>query len=837
MKKLIGRTLQVLISILIGLFILVGLLAIILPRLSFPTINGSVQLPGLDGKVEIIRDEVGIPHIYASTTHDLFMAQGYVHAQDRFFQMDFFRASALGQLSSMFGSAQFGNDAFIRTVGWGRIARAEYENQNSETRAVLDAYAAGVNAYLAERQGLRLSFEYTIVGLLSPDYKPAPWEGYHSLAWAKVMAYDLGANMRTEIERAILLKTLTPEQLIEISPEYPADMPVTVPNFTPTASSSPVNVLAERTLELDDALAAAESNLDLLGALLGVHDDSLGSNNWVIGGSRTATGKPFLADDMHLGEQMPSIWYEVDLQCSPVGPGCPYQVTGYSFAGVPGVIVGHNARIAWGFTNVGPDVQDLYIEKINPENPNQYEYMGEWVDMEIIEETLTAGNGTEKPLTIRITRHGPLITDVFGALNDFGDLTSSELPEAYGIALRWTALDELEVVEAILGINGSANWDEFRVAASFFDAPSQNMVFADVDGNIGYQTPGNIPIRAPGHDGLLPIPGWTGEYEWQGYIPFEELPYLYNPPAGFIATANNAVVDSTYPYSISQFWAYGHRAKRIIELIEQAPGLITADTIAAIHGDNKDLNAEVLVPVLLQVKVDETLQTGLDLLRTWDYQNHMDSAPAALFNVFWKHLLNLTFQDQLPERYWPTGGGRWFVVVENLLDEPDSDWWDNVSTTGTRETRDIIFEQAFMAAVKELEEKSGKDPSKWRWGDLHTITFHNPSLGKSGISIIEAIFNRGPYPASGGTDMVNAAGWSASRSDYSISSIVSERLIVDLSNFDNSRSVISTGASGHISHAHYQDQVDPWRLIQYHPLTWTRSATEARQDGLLVLEP
>jgi penicillin amidase len=837
MKTALRRILKILFGILISVLVLVGVLIIVLPRLSFPTINGTVRLPGLDGKVEVIRDQTGIPHIYATTTHDLFMAQGYVHAQDRFFQMDFFRASATGTLSALFGSGQFPNDAFIRTVGWGRTAQAEYNQLDAETKAVLDAYAAGVNAYLDERQGPWLSLEYTVVALLSPNYQPAAWEGYHSLAWAKVMAYDLGGNMRTEIERAILLKSLTSEELAEISPAYPEEMPVTVPNFNLERGQVPSSLLAERSAELDAALAAAQQNLNQLGALLGAYQEGLGSNNWVIGGSRTATGMPILADDMHLGEQMPSIWYEVDLQCQPVGPACPYQITGYSFAGVPGVIVGHNARIAWGFTNVGPDVQDLYIEKINPANPNQYEYMGEWVDMKIIEETLSASDGTEEALTIRYTRHGPIITDVFGGLRDFENLTSSDLPSAYAIALSWTALEELEVVDAILGINQARNWDEFRQAAQFFAAPSQNMVYADIDGNIGYQTPGNIPIRADGHDGLLPVPGWTGEYEWQGFIPFDELPYLYNPPADFIATANNAVVDDRYPYSISQFWSYGHRAQRIVEMIEQAPGLITPEYVAEIHGDNKDLNAAALVPVLITVDMDEELQPYVALLSTWDYQNHMDSAPAALFNAFWKHLLNMTFNDQLPERYWPGGGSRWFVVVRNLLDEPESNWWDDASTPGQRETRDEIFAQAFSAAVNELEETLGKDTNTWRWGDLHTTTFHNPSLGQSGIAIIEAIFNRGPYPTSGGSDMVNAASWSATSGDYTVSSGVSERLIVDLSNFDNSRSVITTGASGHVGHPHYDDQIDPWRLIQYHNLYWIRSTIEANQSGTLVLEP
>ncbi|MBN2549888.1 MAG: penicillin acylase family protein [Anaerolineales bacterium] len=836
MKGLLSRIAKIVLSMLLILAILLGSGAAILPRLSFPRINGDVQLVGLDGPVDVIRDTYGIPHIYATTSHDLFFAQGYVHAQDRFYQMDFWRASSTGRLSAMFGKAQTSNDAFIRTVGWGRIAQEEYASLEADARAALDAYAEGVNAYLAEHQGERLSLEYAILGLISPDYHPIPWEGYHSLAWAKVMAYDLGGNMRAEIERSILLKTLSPEQLAEITPPYPKDMPYILPGFNLGAQAAPAELLTAATPDLSQALEQAADQLARLENIFGPQDETLGSNNWVIGGERTAAGLPILANDMHLGEQMPSIWYEVDLQCAPVGLACPYQVTGFSFAGVPGVIVGHNARIAWGFTNVGPDVQDLYVEKINPTNPDQYEYQGQWVNMEIIEDSIQLADGTQQPLKIRLTRHGPLITEVFGGLKDFAAQSSAELPQPYAIALRWAALEQLKIVDAVLGMNQASNWEEFRQAVRDFGAPSQNMVYADVEGNIGYQTPGNIPLRATGHDGLLPVPGWSGEYEWQGYIPFEQLPYTFNPAQGYVATANNAVVDETYPYSISKFWAYGQRARRIVDMIEQAPGLISLDYIARMHGDNKNLNAEALVPLLLQIPLDDSrLVTARDLIQDWDYQDGMDSAASALFNVFWKHLLTATFCDQLPERYWPGGGGRWFQAVEELAAEPQNAWWDDLGTGG-QEGRDEIFVQAFAAAVGELENLQGKDPTKWNWGDLHTVTFHHPSLGQSGIGLIEAIFNRGPARTAGGSDIVNATGWSATHG-YMVGSVPSERMIVDLSNFDQTRSVITTGQSGHAYHSHYTDQIDPWRLIQYHPLYWSRELVEAHQEGWLRLRP
>jgi penicillin amidase len=832
MKRFLG----IILSVVIGLVILVGTLGLLLPRLSFPRISGEIRLAGLDGPVDVLRDPNGVPHIYATTTHDLFYAQGYVHAQDRFYQMDFWRASSTGRLSEMFGASQIEKDRFIRTVGWGRIAQQEYANLDREAKAVLDAYAEGVNAYMAERQGVRLSLEYAILALLAPDYQPAPWEGYHSLAWAKVMAWDLGGNMRAEIERSILLKTLSMEQMTEIAPPYPNDMPYIVPGFKLGANSAGMQLISLPAETIDPAVEQVAGHLDRMAQLFGAQNDSLGSNNWVIGGQHTITGLPILADDMHLGEQMPAIWYEVDLQCQPVGSQCPYQVTGYSFAGVPGVIVGHNARIAWGFTNVGPDVQDLYIEKINPANPDQYEYLGEWQDMQLIEETIRFADGGQENLTIRLTRHGPLISDVFGGLKDYAEFGSSQLPDAYAIALRWTALEPLLVVNAILGMNQASNWEEFRQAVRDFSAPSQNMVFADVDGNIGYQTPGNIPVRAPGHDGLLPVPGWTGDNEWQGTIAFDDLPYSYNPPEGYIVTANNAVVDESYPYAISRFWAYGQRARRIVEMIQQSAGAIDMDTIAKIHGDNKNINAEKLVPILLQTPLsDAHLADMREILRDWDYQDHMDSAPAALFNVFWKNLLAATFHDQLPERYWPGGGGRWFIVVKNLVEQPDSWWWDDLDTP-TIEQRDEIFAQAFSDAVSELERSLGKNPQKWRWGDLHTITFHHPSLGRSGIGLIESIFNRGPRRASGGSDIVNATGWSATRG-YEVVSVPSERLIIDLGDFDNTRSVITTGQSGHAYHRHYMDQIDAWRLIEYHSLLWSRQKVEAIQLGWLKLRP
>jgi penicillin amidase len=702
---------------------------------------------------------------------------------------------------------------------------------------ILDDYAAGVNAYLAGHQGSQLSLEYAILRLLTPDYTPEPWQPLHSLTWAKVMAWDLGGNMDSEIERALLLKTLTPQQLAEIVPPYPADHPVIVPSpnvgaiFNKGEAGGSVDLFTRVSAQL----TTVESKSSGLEALLGKRGEGIGSNNWVISGRLTDTGLPLLANDPHLGVQMPSIWYEVGLHCAPQSEQCPYNVVGFSFASAPGVVVGHNERIAWGVTNVGPDVQDLYIERTNPQNPDQYEVNGQWVDFEVVHETLQVAGGEPVDLSVRYTRHGPVISDTYGGLEDFSSNAGIDLPQNYVITLRWTALEPARTFPALWKLDLAQNYEEFRAAVSEFDVPSQNFVYADVDGNIAYQTPGHIPIRAAG-DGTLPVPGWTDEFEWLGYIPFEELPFANNPPQGYIATANNAVAASDYPYLLTTEWDYGFRAQRIVDLIESSPGPIDIAWMQKIQGDDMDLNAQTLLPVLMALPLsDERLEEARAVLQGWEGQNTMDSAPAALFEVFWKNLLAVTFHDDLPEDSWPGGGGRWFEVMRQLVPQPDSSWWDD-KTTPPVEDRDQMFQQAFAQAVSELEQLQGKNPARWAWGDLHTVTFRNQSLGESGVAPIEALFNRGPFPTHGGDSIVNATGWTATES-YQLDSLPSMRMVVDLSNLSNSTTIHTTGQSGHAYHPHYVDMADLWRYIQYHPMLWERSQVESASEGYLKLVP
>lgn len=808
------RTLFKVIAVIVILVLVVGLAGFgattFTVRRSWPKTNGTIQVDGLQAEATIVRDSWGVPHVYASNSHDLFFAQGYVHAQDRFWQMEFWRRIGSGRLAEILGESALDTDRFLRTMGWHRTAAQELEQLDAETRAVLEAYAEGVNGYISTHRG-RLGLEFTVLGLTGVKFDPEPWTPLNTLTWAKMMAWDLGGNRRDELLRAHIAARLGDSAVGVLMPPYPDDYPVIVPH-----------PLTGATL---DAVPEAAFDFNALGS-----GDDIGSNSWVVAGERTETGAPLLANDPHLGIQMPSIWYEIGLHCEPVGPDCPYNVAGASFASSPGVIIGHNDHIAWGVTNLGPDVQDLFIERVNPENPNQYEFKGEWLDMEIIREEIVVA-GEEEPVVVfaRVTRHGPIINDVAGGAEDDWALGWQPL------ALSWTALQPGTMMRSIVLLDRASNWEEFREALSYWDVPSQNFVYADVEGNIGYQSPGCIPIRASG-DGSSPVPGWTGKYEWVDYIPFDELPRAFNPPEGYIVTANNAVVGPDYPYFLTHDWAPGYRARRVVELIEADASISLAD-VQAIQGDVSPVWAEDVLPYLLVLPAtgSDRLAEALELLRAWDRRAVQDSAATALFEAFRLHLIDLTFGDELGEQLLDKARSSAGVALVDLLDDPTSPWFDDV-TTPEVETRDEIMLRALDEAVEELTETLGWDVTRWRWSDIHTATFENQSLGQSGIAPIEAIFNRGPVQVDGTIATINNTGYDLS-SPYAVKTVPSYRQIVDLDDLPRSVSMHTTGQSGHPYHPHYDDMIDPWRNVEYHPMLWERADVEADAEGTLVLKP
>jgi penicillin amidase len=816
-----------------------------------PQHAGELRVAGLSAPVEIIRDENNIPHIYASTTRDLLMAQGFVQAQDRWWQMEFDRHIGAGSLQELTGktSALLGTDVFIRKAGWYEAAERDYEALDEEHKGYLQAFADGVNAYILSRPASQLATEYNVLGLTGVNIPIEPWTPLDTLVWTKVMAWDLSGNQGNETYRSELLAALGPEMVAAYAPDYAFDRYTTIiqPEDLP-APGQPFAAPPDTAGIIGFSHDATDLSIET-GLVFG-RGSGIGSNNWVVSGDLTESGMPMLANDPHLGIGMPSIWYEIGLHCEPVSDACPYNVRGFTFAPTPGVVIGHNDRIGWGVTNVGWDTQDLYAIEVNPENPLQYRWNGEWRDMTVREEIIRYGDSDETlSFQVRLTHLGPVIND--NRVNDDGTLSgfNNENP----LVLHWTATAEVGTIfKSLMMLNKARNWDEFRAALTYWDSPAQNFVYADVDGNIGYQTPSRVPVRAAGHTGLLPVDGTTDAYEWLGYVPFEYLPSVFNPSRGYIATANQALVPFEYYASLAEAladefgadahyvfgyeWAPGYRGQRIVDMLE-ATTEHNLETFRAIHGDNEITLAKEMAPFLKDLDMQDTAANELrDWMLNWDYQMHRDSAQAALFALYFRQLTRAIWNDQLAAvETSADGGGYEMFAISLLLEKPDNPWWDDTTTADVTETRDDILRTAFRAAAAEAQTLLGSDRTKWRWGALHTATFVSNPLGLSGIGPVENLVNRGPVSVSGGSEIVNATGWDLE--DFSVRAVPSMRMVLDFSDLSASMTMHTTGQSGHPASSGYGDFIEPWRNIEYHPMRWTREQVEAAAKATLRLVP
>jgi penicillin amidase len=766
-------------------------------RQSLPKTDGELRLAGIAAPVEVLRDRYGIPHIFAASLEDASFALGYVHAQDRLWQMEMSRRIAAGRLSELVGPGGLETDRFLRTLGVRRAAEANLRALDDETRKLLDAYAAGVNAFLATKPVLPP--EFWLVGA-----RPEPWSPADSVSWVKMMAWDLGGNWASELLRMRLAKTLPLARIHELLPPYPGEQPPVI-------------------ADLKELYGTLEREAVRLAAFV-PDNEGLGSNNWVVSGERSASGKPLLANDPHLGLTAPPVWYFAHLHA----PGV--NVIGSTLPGVPGVILGRNDRIAWGFTNTGPDVQDLYIEKLDasggyltPAGPQPFR---------VIEETIKVKGAEPEKLRVRISRHGPVISDVSRAAQD-------QTPRGHVIAFSWTALAEDDrSMQAALKFARARDWHGFLAGARDFHSPQQNMVYADVEGNIGFIAAGRVPLRKPENDlkGMAPAPGWQAKYDWAGYIAFDDLPRSFNPPGGALMTANHRITPPGYPHFISSNWEPPYRADRIQQLLDATPKH-NAQSFARIQADVLSLAMRELLPKLLATRPrSEEARQALALLARWDGAMAPGSAEPLIAWAWYRELTRAIYADELGDAFRQNWLAR-AVFISNVLsgDPGPARWCDNVRTPAL-ETCEEQLSLSLEAALSDLRRRYGEDRSGWRWGEAHHARHEHRPFGRQ--ALLAKMFDIS-VPSPGDTYTVNV-GRNVMNNDadpFANRHAASLRAIYDLSDLEKSLYIHSGGQSGNLLSEHYKAFTAAWAKNEYIPMRAERKALEAEPHQMLRLLP
>lgn len=799
------------VKIVVGLLIVLvlGAVAIVLffsyqIRKSFPVTSGTIAVSGLGQEVSVSRDEFGVPHIVASNEHDLMFAIGFVHAQDRLWQMDLSRRAGEGRLSEIFGVATVPFDRMFRIVGIKGICEEIDKAISPASRDKLQWYADGVNAFIVAHKG-KYPAEFDLL-----RYDPEPWKPVHSIIVGKMMAWQLNLSWWTDLTYGALLDRVGLAKTLEIYPSFPADVAPIVPS-----SSTKVSGMLEflKTAQLFTEFQGS-------GGMLG------GSNAWVIAPSRSASGKVILANDTHLQLQVPSTWYELQLR----GPG--YEVSGMSLPGVPGVVAGHNQHIAWGLTNVMADDADFYIEKVDSIDPTKYVYDGASLPIQVREEEIRVKGDSVVPILIRSTHHGPIVTDISTSLQ--------QVHYPFVASMRWTGSETSDQAGAFNAINRATNWGEFIAGVKQFTGPGQNFVYGDVDGNIGYWCGVKLPIRST-EQGVFPQPGWTSATEWKGFVPFDELPHLYNPPEGFIATANNKIVDDSYPYHISDLWEPPSRIIRLREILGRRD-VFSVEDFERLQNDKFSYLAKELVPIIVAACHDNTLngsddQQVFEYLRNWHFVFAKEDIATAIFQELFVKLLENIYKDEMGDELYHD-----FVILANvpirvttrLLDEGTSSWFDDVRTERV-ETRDDIIRRSLKEAIAALKQRFGNEMKMWRWGDLHTVTLKHPfSLGFP--EPLNRLFMIGPFPYGGGPTTLVSGNYSYNN-PFEVTVGASFRQIVDFAKPDEVRSVLPTGQSGQVFHKHFNDQTQLWLNGAYRTVHLDSASATLESWEHLSLEP
>lgn len=758
---------------------------------SFPVTNGSIAVNGIHQPVEIYRDEFGVPHILAKDEHDLMFAVGYVHAQDRLWQMELSRRIGEGRLSEIFDTTTLKFDKMFRTLGFSHLAESLQEHLHPESRRLLEDYSAGVNEFISTHKG-KFPIEFDMLNL-----DPEPWEVKHSLLVARLMAWELNFAWWVDLTYAEIAAKVPPKKFREIIPSWPDSVPAIVPRSKLKASISDVR-------EYLDVVRNYRNTFR-------VGPFSAGSNAWAVNASKSMTGKPLLANDPHLRVSVPSRWYEIHYSA----PGS--NVAGVSIPGIPAVVVGHNDSLAWGLTNAMIDDADFYFEQKDSTREDYYRLRNTSVRMLTRDEKIYIGKSDSVEITVRSTLHGPVVNDVHPSRGHSPfDTTIHRTP----ISMRWTGFDMGDEFYGFYLMNSSRNKSEFELGLKELTVPAQCVVYADVRGNIGFWTAGRVPIRG-NYEALLPQAGWTGEAEWRGFIPFDQLPKLLNPPDGMIISANQKITDNSYPYYLSNLWEPPSRFERIRELLTSTEKFTANDFRElqqdVLSGYSRDLTQYILHAFSSDTSKSAAVISALEYLRSWDFRCTSTDVATSIVNEFLVKLLHNTYEDEMgPEVFndFVYFSAIPYRVTSQLLTADSSEWFDDV-TTGKRESRDDIIRKSFLDAIDELRGTVGGEMKTWQWGEIHRVLFEHP-FGKQ--KPLDRVFNVGPFSIGGNATTINKADFPLA-SPFFFSAGPSMRQVIDLANPRSASSVITLGESGQPLNKHYDDQTALWLNGGYHTVT------------------
>ena len=749
-----------------------------------PEYSGEQVVQGITGEVKIYRDASAVPYILASNEEDAAFALGFLHAQERLFQMDFLRRVGTGRLSEVFGSRTLPIDKMFRTLDFLSVAKASLPEMNPAAKALLLAYVNGVNQFIKDAKG-NYPTEFDVLG-----YDPEPWLPEHSLIISRMMAWQLNLSWWSDIAFAHLIQKLGPTKVRDILPNYPENEPTIIPTDYKSYAEIPL-----------DFIHADKLFRDFTG-YTGTH---IGSNNWVVNGDHSASGKPIIANDPHLPLQTPATWYVVVIK------GGDWNCEGFTLPGAPGVIIGKNQNISWVVTNVMADDADFYIERLDS-TKTKYYFNNQWRDLSIQTDTILVKDSTFVEFDVRKTHRGPIVSGV----HLYKSLFPNEYQEQSDISMRWTGFETSDELYAIYAVNRAKDWNEFKTGLQYFTSPGQNFVYADKDGNIGYVCAAKLPLRREDTPTFI-FDGTTDKDDWKGFIPYDQMPKIYNPSQGFIASANNKTVKD-FVYHISNIWEPPSRIKRITEFLTSKQTHSVAD-FENYQFDFYSHYAKELTPYILNAfkrteVTNENVKLSLDLLSKWDFVMDSHSQVPTIYAMFLQKLYKNIFEDEmgpaLLNEYIFLANVPYRTVM-HLLKNNNSTWFDNIDTPKF-ERRDDILRKSLEDAVSDLEEKFGQNLAMWQWGELHKLTFKHTFHGVS--SLLDKVINVGPFDIGGDGTTVFMTEYSFTN-PFDVRVGPSMRYIYDFANPDEFNFILPTGQSGHFMSDHYKDMTNKWLNGKY----------------------